>query len=488
MSPIAGNLEREPLSEVVREIHLARGNGVLEVQVRGQRRRLHFREGELCLPGSHPLARRLATLLGEEPDPLGSARREIATLLSRIVEVTAEWTEGEFRFQDDPTALPELLVGPLPTVEFLMEHAVAQVGERDPVAALGGDRTRWILEETSPLRRRADLLSPAELWVLEQLQAPTEPRDLQEKSPMGRVELGRALVRLAAAGCIRPFEQRRERSQDGAGQLLERQVLNRFDERIRESLAQRPVALDVAAHRELLIDRLAKFGGMTHYELLEVAPSASIDEVHAAYERLAREAHPSHSSLLELENAKAGLQLLFERGTTAYLTLADPERRKAYDLEIGLDVVVGRVNQPVAQRAQEQRDLARQHYEQALAFAAREEYHFAIELLQLAVKADSSKSQYFLELGRLQARNPNWLRHAAESYRRAIELVPRDLASRLLLASLYERLEDPVRAKVQYHTVLRIAPENPDAAAALERLEGGSSEGGKGIFGRIFRR
>lgn len=489
MSKIAGSLKREPLWRVVREIHLSRGTGVLEVSIRGQKRRLHFRDGELCLPGSHPLARRLASFLGEpvgvQPAPRA---REVENLVARMVEVTKEWTEGDYAFEEAPAAHAEQLVGPLPSVAFLMDLAAAQRKEGDPLSGLGGDRVPWIADEESPLRRTPSHFSPVELWVLERLQAPAALRDLLASSPVGRRELEEAIVRLVAAGCLLSADRKPDRSSAEASPLVDPQVFSRFEERIRRSLAERPLGLDPAEHRRRLVDRLSSFAGMTHYELLGVHPSASIDEVHAAYERVARETHPSQAADLDLGSARGGLQLVFERSTLAYLVLADPERRKAYDLEVGLDVVVGPVVQPVAERAQEQRELARKHFEQAMAYAAREEWHFAVEILQLAVKADPSKSQYFLELGRLQARNPKWLRHAAESFRRAIELAPRDLASRLLLADLYEQLQDPVRARVQYHTVLRMAPENPDAAAGLERLDGTGDSGEKGLFGRIFRR
>jgi len=53
--------------------------------------------------------------------------------------------------------------------------------------------------------------------------------------------------------------------------------------------------------------------------------------------------------------------------------------------------------------------------------AASEEYHLAIELMRQAVRIDP-RGEYYAFLGQLLAKNPLWLRFAAENFDRAIEL------------------------------------------------------------------
>ncbi len=59
----------------------------------------------------------------------------------------------------------------------------------------------------------------------------------------------------------------------------------------------------------------------SHYEVLRVAVTATDKEIKVAYRRAARQAHPDHG----------GDAAAFRRVTSAYETLIDPTRRKAYD-------------------------------------------------------------------------------------------------------------------------------------------------------------
>ena len=65
----------------------------------------------------------------------------------------------------------------------------------------------------------------------------------------------------------------------------------------------------------------AKHAARTHYETLDVAPTASSEEIKAAYFKLARERHPD----------KGGSSAAFQRLKTAYDTLSILAKRKAAD-------------------------------------------------------------------------------------------------------------------------------------------------------------
>ena len=192
-----------------------------------------------------------------------------------------------------------------------------------------------------------------------------------------------------------------------------------FSERIARSLGERPLEIGETEHRERVAALLREVGGATFYQLLSVGPTASPEKVHEGYERMARLVHPSHAASLGLEGREGVLEVLFERATAAYVTLSHPGKRRDYDREVG--PAGWPESAPGKSRAEENRDRARGYFNRAGAFAARDEVHFAIELLREAVRIDP-QAKYFVLLGDLQTRNQNWLRQAVDSYTRALEI------------------------------------------------------------------
>ena len=66
-----------------------------------------------------------------------------------------------------------------------------------------------------------------------------------------------------------------------------------------------------------------------HYELLEIATDASQQELRQAFRRLSKHYHPD-TTPLPASQAEEGFRQL----QLAYLTLSDPERRRAYDTSL----------------------------------------------------------------------------------------------------------------------------------------------------------
>jgi tetratricopeptide (TPR) repeat protein len=227
-----------------------------------------------------------------------------------------------------------------------------------------------------------------------------------------------------------------------------------FSERIARSLADRPLELGAEEHRERVAAMLREVGGMTFYQLLSLGPTASPEKVHEGYERVARLVHPSHAPSLGLEGREGVLEVLFERATAAYVTLSHPGKRRDYDREIGPagwpETTTGR------NRAEENRDRARAYFNRATAFAAKDEFHFAIELLREAVRIDP-QAKYFVLLGDLQTHNQHWLRHAVESYARALEIGGPDPQVEEAILRVRQRMTDIAAG--------RVPPEEARAAA-----------------------
>ncbi|HEY9420526.1 MAG TPA: DnaJ domain-containing protein [Thermoanaerobaculia bacterium] len=224
---------------------------------------------------------------------------------------------------------------------------------------------------------------------------------------------------------------------DNFSQRPSEEQLRLFSEKIGRRLTERPLDLDPETHRERVAGLLRLAGEATFYQILDLSPTATAQEIHEAYDQIARLVHPSNARRLGLEGREAVLEVLFERITQAYLTLFQPERRKAYDRDLSPDAW-GAANPGDEGR----REVARRYYERARELAAAEEFHLAIELIQQAVHADA-RPEYHALLGKLQAKNPDprRLRSAAENLQRAIDLGSRDSELRAALDLVLQRLQ-----------------------------------------------
>ena len=221
---------------------------------------------------------------------------------------------------------------------------------------------------------------------------------------------------------------------------LSEEELRLFTAKIARRLSERPLDLDPASHRERVAGLLRQAGEASFYQLLGIVPTAATQEVHEAYDQIARLVHPVNAARLGLVGREAVLEMLFERITHAYLTLFQPDRRKAYDRELSPKAWSAAWAPAQGRRREEVREIAQSFYERAAALAEAEDFHFAIELLQQAVRADP-RPEFYALLGRLQAKNPRWLRAAAESLRRAVELGARDPELPAALQEIQQRLE-----------------------------------------------
>jgi curved DNA-binding protein CbpA len=463
------------ITDLVRRIHADELSGVLEVRLPDGRRRLVFVAGELHLTSDHPLAGSLAPILAAlagDGDAAAGGAAQLRALMTRIAFLLAGWGEqGEARLVPSDLG-DEELVGPLPTVLVLMEWAAA--GDADSLLArLGGEAAEVVVEprRSASAALAARLLDPQAAVLLSRLSRATSIADLLRQSAASRPRVLADLARLDAAGLVRRLAAgepvpHQEPHTGIAPPRVSPDVVRRVAERVGRELASRPLALDADSHRSRLGDLLSRSAGLTAYELLALDAAAGDAEIHEAYQRLARLTHPSHAARLQLAGGERPLWLLFEQVSAAYLTLSQPERRRRYDRRLA---GIAATAPPKRPRADEKSSLARSYYERAEALVEAEDFHFAVELLKQAVHTHP-RPEYYVLLGRAQAKNPNWLRHAVDSYRKAMELGPEDGRISLALGRLCEEMENFEEARRHYESALARNPAEPDARAGLARL------------------
>mgnify|MGYP006196126921 CR=1 FL=1 len=353
------------------------------------------------------------------------------------------------------------------------------------LAGLGGSGARLVAAEVDPRLARQPLLDREELDLLARIRRPVRLGELLVEAGRDRYPTLCRLARFAALGWLR------REAEDGAARFSVG-IVRRMAARVAPDLERRPVKLDPRAHREVLADLLAGLGGRTHYELLSVPPTASLAEIHDAYQELARLVHPSHVSRLGLEGRELALELLFERATEAYFTLSDAHRRAAYDRSLGLPAA--RSPKP-EERQEEKKELARRYYERARSLLDAGDVHFAVELMKDAVRYDP-RPEYHLLMGEAQAKNELWLRQAAESFKKAVVGQPDDPRALLGLARVAEDLGRWNDARRAYERLLEIGGEANEnlAATGLARIDSArhqeakaaAGEGRKGFWRKLF--
>lgn len=73
---------------------------------------------------------------------------------------------------------------------------------------------------------------------------------------------------------------------------------------------------------------------LTYYELFGIGPSASPDEIRAAFHAFSDTFHPDRHMARSPEE-REGLSTIFKRGTEAYMVLSDEGLRSQYDAQLG---------------------------------------------------------------------------------------------------------------------------------------------------------
>lgn len=469
------------LAERVREIYLERRDATIEVGHDRGTETFFFRAGELFLDRDHDLAAQLTPMLAELADGERPASHAgLQGVVETLARQTAAYIEPQVEVRTE--GMFAELIGPLPTVTFVAELAVHGRYEDDLLTLLGGAHLKLRSYNDTPALEQLPSLQPEMAQMLANCERPSTATDLLRATGSQRLRYLRGLVRLWAIGLVGPTDVVDTRGE----KLVTGRVLQTFSERVAALLEDDPIVLGTDEHRNRLADLMAHLGEVDHYELLGLTPRSDNSELSKAYNDLARLVHPSHASRLGLAGKEEAISVLFERATEAYLTLSDPMRRASYNTVSGIQVgpVVGD-----EKRRLEKQTLAKQNYRRATRYLEQMDYSMAVDLLKEAVRMDP-QPEYYVRLGVAQSKNPNWQRHALDSFEAAVELKPDDAGVRTAFGAVLEHMERFDEARTQYEAAVENMPDHVVAREALERLGGGQGITGSktsGNFRSLFR-
>lgn len=191
---------------------------------------------------------------------------------------------------------------------------------------------------------------------------------------------------------------------------------------------------------------------MNPYEILELQPGASTDEIKSAYHRLAKQWHPDRYAGRAKEEAEIRFRLLAE----AFNLLKDPARRIAAQSRPAEPAPVPVMTVTAVATAPER--SADDWYREAKEALQAQQFERAQGLAQLAIRTDPKKPEYQIVFAEALLHTGGDSRIAVRALEAALKVQPQHADACILLAGLYEAQGMPVRAKKLLETARAVAP------------------------------
>jgi curved DNA-binding protein CbpA len=259
---------------------------------------------------------------------------------------------------------------------------------------------------------------------------------------------------------------------------------------------------EIAARRAEIAKRAESIDAEDYYQMLGIAPDATVDQVKAAYFGLAKSWHPDRLPS-ELLDAKPLVARVFARFSEAYQTLIDPEKSKEY-----AELIKSGGGSPDDQEKVARVVDAALEFQKAEILLKKNDIVGAEQLAGRAVQADPDQPEYLTLLVWIRAMrrgDPPELREGQTSthYDDLIKLLDGILAKekeferalyyRGVLLKRSGRVDKSIR---DFRLAAQLNPKNLDAVREVRlyemRKRGGpqKGKGGEqdGLFGKFFKR
>jgi curved DNA-binding protein CbpA len=485
-----GKLAEHPLAELIREITATGLTGALRLVRERAKVAIYFESAQLVFATSNLRAHRLREVakrnglteahLAEFPVRTSDVELAAAMLKSRtlqpetlaairakqvsdVLRVALLWVDGTWKFDPRVRLADETRVQ-IDAHRLLLECArhlpadfVARRIDRASGTYLrvGHDNvTNLLPAEKSVLNRALHSMTGPELMALGDAQEDTH-RAIYALSLSGLLERSDWPVALSAD--VSPASTkaaRGSRSQAADSPAVETDELGDV-----EALFAR---LKIAKH---------------HYEVLDVAPLATSDEIKNAYHALALRFHPDrfHQSDPQLRNS---VESAFARIAQAYETLSDQSSRSAYDSRrspkppaTGAPATQAS-DANGAKRQAPHADVIRAEtsFQNGLDALKRSRHDEAIRFLAEAAALSPREARYRAHYGQALIRQARTRRIAETELQAALSLEPGNTSYRVMLAELYKQLGLHKRAEGELERALTADPKSEAARALLLSL------------------
>ena len=237
-----------------------------------------------------------------------------------------------------------------------------------------------------------------------------------------------------------------------------------------------------SAARRMLFGERDHLNDATHYEVLGIAPGASIEDLKQAYFVQAKRFHSDSFSGMELGSARNISEELFSRVSDAYSVLTDKDKRADYDVFVdrkakGLPTDVGEILRAESVFQKGELYFKAGKWEDA-------EAHF-----REAIALNHTEAEFHAYLGMAMFRSKGKAEEALQHVEKALELDPRLRSGAVFAAQLLEAQGEIVRATSVLRKAVDRDPEFSEGKEELRRLRTKPAEQKKGgFFGRLLKK
>ena len=490
-----GQLSEHPLAELIREITNAGLSGALRLSHDRAKVVIYFEKGDLLFAASNLRAHRLSETLKHDPslknlnvdrlptthsdDQLSAALVERGLLTSEllrgirerqvteVLRVALLWTNGTWAFD------PKIRIAEDLRTAVDVDRLLLECGRHLPASfvATRVNRTNGSFSRSSRDASEASLLS-AEAFVLSRVNAPLTLTELTALGGVSVAETYGAVYALSLAGLLdrsnwpkallidgakasqpTASAERPAKADDGTGEADEAGELNAFFARIDNA--------------------------QNHYDVLDVARLAEVEDIKRAYHLLARRFHPDRFHQREPE-LRQRFESAFARIAQAYETLSNGSLRAAYDgtlrskspataapkpPPITLDQDTQVKPAPMASKS------AESSFQRGLAAMQQNQRDLGLRLLAEASMLEPRVARYRAQYGYALIKETGTRRIAETELQAAISLEPNNASYRVMLAELYKQLGLKRRAEGELERALVADPKNEAARTLLSNLK-----------------
>jgi len=371
--------------------------------------------------------------LAEPPEPAEAAAAEPAEAPEPAETETSETmlaAPGESPEESEPDSQPE--ESPEHTVMFSAGRAPEPASP--PAPTVDPARIEALKEETRPLRLSPNLsgelqgaaITPEEGFLLSRIDGLARASDILAMSPMSEAETAAALLNLIDKDLIQL-----------GGKAPGREPAREASPP--PSPAPPKGIPDEATVKEL--DRLLALAKSQAYsDLLGVAAGAPAGARKSAYLKIIGKFHPDKFPRAA-DDIREKLSRLCAESAEALDQLASPTASKPASSSSsggngyspGAVSSFGRTGPSF-----DKRRYARELYDRALRAFDMQDFWESIQLCRQALETDDTQAEYFHLLGRALMQNKKWRKEAADSFRKATELDPANLAYLGMLGAVYK--------------------------------------------------